>query len=276
MKIAILSDVHGNLAALDAVLDDLSVVAPDRVILNGDIINRGPDSIGVMRRLQQALPAATRLQGNHEAWVLRCAASDAPRSGPSYETQQFAYWTADQINGMLSEVGTWEHELDLRLEDDAHIHFTHGSCLGNRDGIHPRVPDRDLRAKIGDNQDLFIASHTHIPMNRIFDGVRIVNSGSVGAPFDGDPRASYAVICRVAGDWQVENRRVAYDRQDIFDAYEETGFDTGGGPLARLMRRELEICRGLMGPWNRGFRQAVLDGEISLAESVERTLARSY
>ncbi len=275
MKIAILSDIHGNVPALEAVLEDLPRDPPDLCVINGDAINRGPDSLATLRMLARHLPEAIYTKGNHESWVLRCRDEAIPREGVQFETKRFAYWTLDQLGDQLTQIDKWHDNLDLQLESGAAIHVTHGSRLGNRDGIHPRVPDEQLPAKLGDKRDLFIASHTHVPMVREFEGTLVVNSGSIGSPFDRDPRAAYARLNLGMEGWRAEVTRVPYDRQATERLYEESGFLDQAGPLTRLMLRELQISRGLMGIWMRTWQPAVLDQTITLEESVSRVLAET-
>lgn len=276
MNIAILSDIHGNIPALTAVLEDLLADPPDLCVVNGDVINRGPNSLGVLRLLQQHLPGATRIKGNHECWILRCRADPMPRKDLPFEVKRFAYWTLDQLGEELDKIAQWPDNLDLTLSGGSSIHFTHGSRLGNRDGIHPRLEEAELPARLGAKRDLFVASHTHIPMIREFEGTLIINSGSVGAPFDRDPRAAYARLSLGPHGWRGSIRRLNYPRQLAERHYEESGFLDQGGPLTRLMLRELQISRGLMGPWMRDYQQAVLKGEIDLESSVAQILAATH
>ncbi len=276
MKIAVLSDVHGNLPALEAVLDDIEHWGPDRVVANGDLVNRGPDSPGVLRRLKERWPAAVTLRGNHETFVLACLNADFPTEGMRGRIKRFARWTFEQLGSeRIDEIQHWADHLDLDDLEGGAVHFTHGSRLGNRDGVHPRTPEADLGPKLGDARDLFVSSHTHWPMVRAYQGNLVVNTGSVGSPFDRDPRACYARLSFSQGRWRAAIRRLDYDRAAAERSFEDTGFLQAVGPLGRLMLQEFRSSRGLMGPWMRSYHQAVLDGELGLDESVERLL-REY
>ena len=105
-----------------------------------------------------------------------------------------------------------------------------------------------------------------------FDGTLVINSGSVGAPFDRDPRASYVRCTFSRGCWRAQIQRVRYDRQRHEQNYLDTGFLQNGGPLARIMLTEHRLTRGLLGPWMQRYQRAVIAGELTLAESVERHL----
>jgi putative phosphoesterase len=271
MKIAVLSDVHGNVPALEAVLDDIAHWAPDHVVINGDLINRGPRSLAVYG-LTQALSLKTSyVKGNHEQFVLSEAAGREPVS-PDYDLTRFARWTARQMGQALEEVAGWADELELTDPEGGRAHLTHGTRLGNRDAIRPETPDEELPAKLGDPRELFVTSHTHTPLVREYGPTLIVNTGSVGSPFDRDPRAAYAQLSFSRGHWQARIRRVPFDRaraeQDFFDS----GFIDGAGPLARVMLAEFHHNRGLMGRWMRTYHRAVLEEQITVARAVEEYL----
>lgn len=271
MKIAVLSDIHGNLPALEVVLEDIERWAPDRVVVNGDLINRGPHSLECLELLRRRLDPHL-LQGNHEEFVRHCAGRAREPDSPTYDLRRFGHWTADRLGGALTQVAAWPGNLDLTDPDGGTIHITHGSRLGSRDGIHPGVGDDELAAKVGDPTHLFITSHTHKPLVRDFNGTRVVNVGSVGTPLDRDPRAAYGRFTFGRGGWAVEIVRLAFDRARAERDFRDSGFLEEGGPLTRLIHAELREARSLVGPWMRQYHDAVRAGEVTVAIAVERYL----
>ncbi|NIR62029.1 MAG: metallophosphoesterase family protein [Gammaproteobacteria bacterium] len=273
MKLAVFSDVHGNRPALEAVLDDIERWAPDRVVLNGDLVNRGPLSLECLRLVQRRAAEARLIGGNHENFVL--TAADEPRDpeDPTFELRRMAHWTHDQLGEAIVDLQGWRDHVDLSdPEGRSSVHVTHGSRRGDRDGIRPDIPDEELGDKLGDLPDLFIASHTHTPLVRRFDGALVVNTGSVGQPFDGDPRAAYGRFEWRAGQWHARIARVEFDRVKALRDFEESGFLDGAGPLAQVIFREVAECRILVGPWMRRYRRQVEAGAITVAEAVEEYL----
>jgi putative phosphoesterase len=272
MKIAVLSDVHGNVPALEAVLEDIARWQADEVIVNGDLINRGPCSLAVLRLLQKELPATRLLRGNHENWVLWSAEQGPQPDSPTFEIDRFAHWAVEQLGDALAQVASWDDHLDLTDLEGGSVHITHGSRLGDRKGIPPECEGEELRQKLGDPRDLFVASHTHRAFTRRVDGNLVINTGSVGQPFDDDVRASYAQLQFHQGRWQGGIVRVAYDRQRAIADFERSGFLEEGGALTRLIFREFFEARMHVGPWRRRYLEAVKAGEIGVAESVEQYL----
>ena len=275
MKLAILSDVHGNLPALTAVLDDIEHWRADQVIVNGDLVSRGPYSLDCLRLLQARVPDARYLTGNHETYVLRCADEPADADSPTLDIDRFADWTVRQLGSALDELRSWQDHLDMSdLDEGASVHITHGSRLGNRDGISARTRDEDLSAKIGAPRDLFVGSHTHKPLLRRFNGTLVVNTGSVGQPMDDDARAAYGRFRLQGGHWQAEIARVAYDKTQAERDFVDSGFLAEAGPMTRLIYLELQQSHAHVGPWRGLYLDAIKRREISVADAVEDYLKK--
>lgn len=275
MKIAVLSDVHGNIPALSAVLEDLTGWGPDQVIVNGDLINRGPCSAAVMDMLSELPWASVMLQGNHEAFVLDCAGRPLDETHPAADLERFSHWTARQIGDRIDIVRRWGDHVDVSdQEAGASLHVTHGSRLGNRAGLKPEATDQELRHKIGDPRDLFVGSHTHRPMVRRVDESLVVNTGSVGQPFDGDPRAAYGRFWYSASRWHVRIARVAYDKQRADLDFDSSGFLHQCGPLARLIRIEHARNQMHVGHWMGRYLPAVKAGQVSVAGAVDEYVSQ--
>lgn len=273
MKLAILSDIHGNLPALTAVLDDIAHWRPDQVIVNGDLVSRGPYSLDCLRLLQRTVPQAHCLTGNHETYVLRCADEPADPDSPTVDIDRFADWALRQLGAAVDELRAWRDHLDLTgLDGGASVHITHGSRLGNRDGISARTADEELPAKLGEPRDLFVGSHTHKPLLRQFNGTLVVNTGSVGQPMDDDARASYGRFTLCGGRWQAEIARVGYDKAQAERDCVDSGFLAEAGPMAQLIYRELCESRAHVGPWRRRYLDAIKARRITVSDAVAEYL----
>ena len=272
MKIAVLSDVHGNVPALEAVLEDIARWQPDKVIVNGDLVNRGPLSLDVLQLLQREQSAAHFLRGNHENWLLRCAEHGPDPESLTYEIDRFAHLALRQLGGQIETIAQWADHLDLTELEGGSLHITHGSRLGDRQGITPECEGELLSEKLGDPRDLFIGSHTHRAFSRYHNGNLVVNTGSVGQPFDRDERAAYVQLQFHQGQWLAQSVRIAYDRERAMADFERSGFFDEGGALTQVIFREFVEARVHVGPWRRKYLAAVQAGEIGVVESVERYL----
>lgn len=272
MKLAVLSDIHGNLPALEAVTEDLLRWQPDRVVINGDLINRGPNSLACLRLLQRVFADVELVRGNHEDFVLTCTASDYDQDHPAFELRRFAHWTHSQLGAAMTEVAQWHDHIDDMALAGGTLHITHASRRGKRDGISLRTSDDELPEKLGERRALFITSHTHKPLVRQFEETLIVNTGSVGSPSDHDARAAYGRFRFDGSRWSAEVMRLDYDHARAQRDFHTSGFLEEGGPLTRLMLEELRHARVFVGPWNERYLQAVQAGTIDVASAVRQFL----
>jgi predicted phosphodiesterase len=272
MKIALLSDVHGNLPALQTVAAHLEAWQPDQVIVAGDLVNRGPRSRECLE-FAQGKRGWRMLLGNHEEFVARHARPDAPRDGPLFELRRSSHFAYHQLGGDVSALDGLPFSLSLAAPDGREARFAHASMRGTRDGIYPHSSDDDLRQRAGlPWPGLFCAGHTHLPVARRVDGTLVVNCGSAGLPFDGDTRASYARLTWRDGEWSAEIVRLRYDLEQTDRDFADTGFLEEGGPLARLIRIELRTARSQLYQWTQRFEPLVLSGALSVEEAVDEYL----
>lgn len=275
MKIAVLSDIHGNLPALRAVAKHIEAWQPNLVVVNGDIVNRGPCSQAVLRfALDKQLSDDWHLlRGNHEDFLLRCEQPDVALEGPVFEINRFVHFAYQQLNGEIEALKAMPERFSWFAPNSSEFRVIHGSMRSNRDGIYPDLTDEEFRQRILPAPSVFVTGHTHQPLIRQVDETLVVNTGSVGAPFDLDWRPSYG---RFTWDpqsgWQAGIVRVEYDRTLIEQDYVRSGFLQEGGPLAQIMLVELRRARGLIYHWASQYEKAVTSGEISLEESVKRVL----
>jgi predicted phosphodiesterase len=269
MRLAVISDVHNNLAALEAVVADLRVVSPDSILIAGDFLNRGPQPREVLQLVRSL--GWPLLRGNHEDYVLaQCCdiAGDDPLANPIWQP---ARWTAQQISKPVDDIGALPIATTLTGPDDSRVLVAHGRPDVNNNGVFGRTTDDELRQMLSAQPpDLFLCAHTHVPLVRHIDTTLIMNVGAVGLPFNGDPRAQYGIATWRNREWHAELRAVEYDRQATLDAFKTNNFFEGGGPLARVIMREVETARPHLGPWVRHFGDDVRAGYLSVGEAVDR------
>lgn len=274
MKVAVFSDVQGILPAMEVVVEDILGWDPDLVVMNGDLVNRGPLNLACLHLFQeqQRRHGWLPLKGNHEEYVLHCR--QPPENGIEAEMRQFADWTLRQMGDDALAMEEWPDHLTFQGPDSgAWVHVTHGTLLGNRKGISASVTDDRLIGALPEGIELFVTAHTHKPLQRRFEGIRILNVGSVGSPFDGDVRASYGRLIFDGQTWHEEIIRLAYDRERAARDFHESGFLEQAGPLARIIHAEWQRAELLMPLWKRAFQGDVLEGRVGLEEAVGRFLA---
>jgi len=274
LKLAILADIHSNLPALQAIIKDIQSWGPDRVIVAGDIINRGPSPVECLQLIRTMIESDdwVALRGNHEDYVLFHEIPDAPRSGPKFIVHLASFWTYEKLKATISMLQNLPGIYSLLDPEGQEVRITHASMGGIRDGIFPFMSDEKLRRKIGDPPILFCVGHTHIPLVRRLEDTLVVNVGSAGLPFDGDTHPSYAQLYWHKGNWEADIVRVDYDYQQAESDFFTTGYLEEAGPLAQLVLLELRQARSHLYQWAQHFQEQVLSGHISIESSVDKFL----
>lgn len=273
MKVAVLSDIHGNLPALETVIEDITRWRPDQVVVNGDIINRGPSNLACWELVQKQVKSDgwIVLRGNHEDFVLKSANPSREKYGPEAEIRQFSEWTYQQMKPHLLAVAALPDRWTWTAPDGAVILATHASYVSNRLGVYPDNTDEELLARLSPLPDVFVTAHTHRALTRQLNDSLIVNIGSVGLPFDGDWRSSYGRFTWTKNNgWRVELQRLEYDRPQAIRDLFSSGFIAEAGPFAQLVLIELQISRGLIHRWHHTYQQAFVEGELSMQEAVDQ------
>jgi predicted phosphodiesterase len=282
MKLAILTDIHANFLALQAVTAHLDAWQPDRVVVAGDIVNRGPRPAECLRLIQakQEHKGWQVVRGNHEDYVISQADPKAPRTGHISEVHRASYWTYQQIGYDISNLEAMPFQVSFPAPDGSEVRVVHASMTGNRDGIYPETTDEELAPKIGYDPELeappalFCVGHTHRPLIRRLNGTLVVNAGSSGLPFDGDTRPSYAQMTWRDGCWDAKIVRIPYNLKEAEMEFTTAGYLEGGGPLVQLVLIELMYARSQLYNWAIRYQKRALNGEITMEESVREFLKR--
>jgi predicted phosphodiesterase len=197
--LALLFDIHGNLPALDAVLEDARSEGADRWLLGGDYAVFGGWPAETIARLRE-LPHATWIRGNVDRW----AATEAPDFELA-RTGVAACREALDAN-TLAALGALPESADLGGGTRA----WHASPKSDMRSFWPQPGEDENELLEGVNDRRLIFGHFHVAFERTSaSGIELVGPGSVGIPMDGDARAAYALLHH---DGQIERRRVAYDQ----------------------------------------------------------------
>jgi putative phosphoesterase len=230
MKIAVLSDIHGNVVALEAVLKDLRQQGnADHILVPGDMFAFGPAPSEVLAILQ-GLAKARFLLGNTERYLWE-GSYPATSSGDDWHDKLLLSfrWTAERLGHEGLRFIEGLPRFQVIQDEGRRLLAVHGSPRSDEEGLNVETGVEDLaEMSFGPKVAVLACGHTHIPMDRMIGGVRVVNAGSVGLPFDGDPRACYAVISDLAasagGPVKVELRRVVYDIERAVEQFYVRGY----------------------------------------------------
>lgn len=230
-----MSDVHGNRHALEAVVVDGATQGIDAWWVLGDLAAIGPDPVGTVEILAN-LPQVEIVRGNTERYVLT---DDRPPPTaeqvgqdldllPLFALIQRSFaWTSGALAacGWLRWLDALPDEVRTTLPDGTTVLGVHASPgRDDGEGITPHRPISELQTALaGADAQVVFAGHTHQPTDRVVDGVRAVNLGSLSNPVTDDLRASYVVLHADRHGHTIEHRRVGYDRDAFLLAVAASG-----------------------------------------------------
>lgn len=224
MKIALLGDVHANLPALEAVLDHAKQQAVGAIWNIGDFVGYGPYPDEVVRRLRRE--GAMSIIGNYDLKVLRFPKKKEKWKNSKHPEKFFAFqWAYENLSeDSRRYLAALPKQIRLDGIGDKIILITHGSPASNEESLTSETPEKRLQelAQIA-QADMIIFGHSHRHFTRQVDGVWFINTGTVGRPDEGDPRACYAILEVNKNEFQVEYHFVNYDIQRVVTAIREKG-----------------------------------------------------
>lgn len=243
IRVALISDIHGNCVALDAVLADLAGRAVDEVVCLGDVAAGGPQPREVIARVREL--GCQVVRGNADGWLL--AGLPPGRSDETRRLSEVVAWTRgrlakadfDYLAALPAMLRVATGELDLLC--------FHGSPCADTDSLLPTTPTAELDRLLANapSAHLFAAGHTHLQMLRPHREALLVNPGSVGltlrALSAGDPPlptwAEYAIATRSADELEITYRRLPVDVQALAAATAEMPHASWAHDLATRIAR---------------------------------------
>jgi putative phosphoesterase len=205
-KVAVIADVHGNAPALAAVLEEIEREQPDLIVSCGDL-TWGP------------LPEETfELARGLNARFVRGNADRALLEGVS-ESEREQWMQVHHSDEMRQFLGAFEENAIVEVDGLGPVRFCHGSPRSDEECVTPETPEERVREfSAGVDERVIVTAHVHIQFDREVAGIRSVNAGSVGLPYEGRPGAYWALIGP-----DVVLRRTDYDLDETVDRYRASG-----------------------------------------------------
>lgn len=235
MKLAFISDIHGNAIALEAVLEDIKKREADEIYVLGDLCYRGPDP---KRALDGVRALNTKvIKGNADEWVVRgVRAGEVPDSALELMNAE-REWTVSRLDRHdIDYLCSLPTELSLKTEGVS-ISAFHATPDSLFDIVAPGTADEVLQDKLmsAAEADVYVYAHIHKPYVRVIEGKILINTGSVGLPFDGLRKASYAMVEVTEGAIRSSIERVSFDIEAVIREYEYVQYP-GAEMMARILR----------------------------------------
>lgn len=228
-RIALLSDVHGNLAALEAVTAEIRRAKPDAVLVAGDLVLNGPEPNATVDALRVLESEGARIvSGNTDIAVGDFdygAAFPQYRDGVPEAIRAAAEWAHDELGDeQLDWLRRLPAERRMRAADDTLVLVVHASPGSQTQGFDPALDANIVFERaVATDARVICVGHTHLPEVRDLGWKVIVNDGSAGYVFDGDPSASWAMISVADGEVSAEIRRTEYDALAVANAISARG-----------------------------------------------------
>lgn len=224
MKIAVISDIHGNLSALNAILQDIENQGIENFFFLGDLVMNGPSPREVFEIIDQLSPEVW-IKGNTDEWLEFFRGDteiDSSKKELMIARNNFAKerLTPEQID-KLGKV----QEQSVVIINDKKILCVHGSPDSIEEAIGIMRPLSYFEELIeGNTFDLLLCGHTHLPLVAFYKGKKIMNPGGIGFSLDEDPRASYGVITVGNNEFSLTIHRVNYDIEQALKTAKERDF----------------------------------------------------
>jgi len=211
VRVAALYDVHGNFPALEAVLGEVDA---DAILVGGDVAS-GPFPRETLERLQGYGPRVHFVRGNADRVLDLAGAND----GEVWVRSR--YWVAERLGEeQLAFLGGLPLDVTLDVEGFGPVRFCHGAPGSDEEVVTRVTSEERLRGLLGGvEESTVVCGHTHIQFDRVLDGIRVLNAGSVGAPYE-DRRGAYWL--ELGPD--VSFRRTEYDVEAASAAISATGY----------------------------------------------------
>jgi predicted phosphodiesterase len=217
VRLAVLNDIHGNLPALEAVLDRVHQAGVERIIVGGDVFP-GPTPHLVLRTLAGCGIPVEYIYGNGEVAILDELAGRTPRVPELYRPH--LRWNVAQLSaGECDFIARWPMTLRFAVPSIGDVLFCHATPRNENDIVTPMTPeDRLIPVFDSAHAAVVVCGHTHIVMDRTIGETRVVNPGSVGMPF-GLPGADWMILGP-----DVEFRRTTYDSSSAAERVRASGY----------------------------------------------------
>jgi putative phosphoesterase len=219
MKVAALYDIHGNLPALEAALQQVHDAHVDLVVVGGDVLP-GPMPRETLDRLISLEIPVRFIHGNGERIVATCVAGGDISEVPS-EHREVIEWTARQLTAdQRQAIARWPSTCEFDIPGLGHTLFCHATPRNDSELFTRVTPEERLAVVFnGVHASVVVCGHTHMQFNRLVGERRVVNAGSVGMPFQSPPGAYWLLL-----EHDLELRRTDYDFSTAAAAIRATAY----------------------------------------------------
>lgn len=238
MRVAVISDIHGNMQALNTVLEDIKNENCEKIFCLGDLAMAGPEPVKAIETIKGLLEEGKLelIQGNTDEMIAKYdefgekVKAAFPIMGTALENDVAII--PEDLKDFLKNLPPQKQMTIEGLE----VLLVHGSPRKNDENILPDMPEEKVEEILADTKaDIIFCGHTHMPCEyKTKNDQIIVNDGSVGRPFTEDPQACYVLADFNDGKFEFMHKFLDYDRQTAADILSKRGFE-GADKLAQIL-----------------------------------------
>ncbi len=239
MKIAVISDIHGNLQALNAVLENIKKENCSKIFCLGDLAMAGPQPSETIKKIQELQKTTdfTLIQGNTDEMIANC--DNQILHMLEENNPVMAHALESDVTTVSEEQKNYLRNLPVQKEleiEGLKILLVHGSPRKNNENIFDNLKIEEVEEMIsGTDADIIFCGHTHVPCGYQTNTKQtVVNTGSVGRPFSLEPKSCYAILEISNKEFSIKHNLVEYDYQTAAKILEQRGFE-GADKLAQML-----------------------------------------
>jgi putative phosphoesterase len=247
MRIAVISDMHGNDLAFEVVEADIKNQKADQIVCLGDAIQGGPQPAQVVQRLRRL--GCPVVMGNADAWLVSGEETGDEEIAPErlQRMGEVRDWSLSHLTEEdIDFIANFQPTIELKLDENLDLLCFHGSPSSFDDILLPATPDEEFQRLLGTyGNRVLTGGHTHVQQIRRIGDLFFFNPGSVGfayshnQPIDefrADPWAEYAILAAENGRVGVEFRRIPFDTNELIRIYQESGRPFAEDAIAQYQR----------------------------------------
>ena len=226
MKVAVLSDIHGNGIALKYTIDDLKKIGIKKIIILGDIVMKGPMPFESLELLKdKSLEIIAWVKGNTDLWIEQITNDWIPRSIKEKEIKlYYKYATENLQEEQIEFLKKLPLECSINV-NEINILCVHGTPKSIFEAIDSSVSEEEIKKAIkGVKEEVILSGHSHTSFIGKVDEKMIFNVGSIGNSLDGDNRISYGVLEFDENKVNLINRRISYPVSDVINIATDNKF----------------------------------------------------
>lgn len=224
MRIAFLSDIHGNAIALDAVLEDIKHRKVDRVVILGDLCYRGPEPKRALELVKELNTEV--IKGNADEWIVKGVQhGEVPEHVLEIMNKEREWTLAKLDDESINYLKNLPQELNIEIEG-LKIHTYHATPHSLFEVVSPNETEYNIvKNMMIEEADIYVYAHIHKSYIRYINGKCIINTGSVGLPFDGSNKSAYVIVeIDDYNNVQTSIIRVSYDVEKVIKQFQLSNY----------------------------------------------------